>query len=162
MGTVSETGTGFTAALAAVALAAGGAAYHLADLTLGAAAGVVAVYVLHRVRVRVLRNGCWKARVVERLSGELGGTRATEPIVSRRFGPEAVALIEGAMEPSEVVSAMAAARRPGRPGFGQIALERGYLTKAEIRQLREAREEGRFLRDEVRHALRKLEEFARG
>lgn len=159
---MSETRTGFTVTLAAVALAAGGAAYHLGDLTLGAGAGVVAVYVLHRVRVRRLRSRCTEARVVERLTGELDGTRADEPIVSRRFGPEAVALIEGAMEPSEVVSAMTAARRAGGAGFGRVALEKGYLTEAEVRRLTEARKEGRFLRDEVRHALRKLEGFARG
>lgn len=157
-----ETGIGFTLALSAVALAAGWAAWELRDPTLGAGAGVVAIYVLHLVRVRRLRSTCEKARVLERLSAELDGTRSTEPVVTRRFGPAAVALIEGAMEPAQVVRAMIAGRRPGGPGFSQYVLDQGYLTGRELKQLMQTRKEGRFLAVQVRAAHRKVKEVMGG
>lgn len=157
-----DEGIGYTLALSGVALAAGGAAYQLGDLTLGAGAGVVTVYVLHLIRLREMRGRCRKKRVLERLTAELDCTVGTETIVTARFGPGTVALIEGIMEPREVLRAMVAARRPGGPSFGKYALEKGYVTKEQIKELMRSRKEGRFLSDEVRLARRKIQELTAG
>lgn len=157
-----QAGLGYTLALAAVAAGGGAVAYHLRDLTLATAAAVVAVYVLHLVGLRRLRGELRKARARERLAAELDGTLAEQTLVSRRFGLGAVALVEGAMGPAEVLRAMVASQGPGAPSFARYALEKGYLSEARLRTLLETRKEGRFLADQVRLARRKVREHEAG
>lgn len=155
-----EEGLGYTTALAAVALAAGAAAYHLRDVTLATGAAVVAAYVLHLFRLRRMRGLCREACVIERLVAELDGTVGSDTFVRRRFGLGAVALIEGLMGPREVLRTVLATRRSGGPTFAEYALDRGYLTSDEVKALMRTRKEGRFLVDQVRVARRKIQELS--
>lgn len=152
----------FTVALALVAAAAGWGAYELGDLTLGAGAGIVAVYALHLFSLRQARGRCRKQRILDRLSVELEGAVSSETIIMRRYTLAAVALIEGAMEVEEVVRTLAAASRRAGEAFGSCALEKGYLSAGEVKSLTETRREARFLTDQVRLARRKLLQFRQG
>lgn len=152
----------FTVALALVAAAAAWGAYELGDLALGAGAGVVAVYALHLISLRRVRDRCRNQRILDRLSAELEGTVAYETVVVRRFTLAAVALIEGVMDVEQVVRTLAAASRRPNDGFGACALEKGYLSAGEVKSLTETRRDARFLTDQVRLARRKLLQFRRG
>lgn len=155
---MSAASVGYPFALAAVAAAAGYAAYRLGDLTLAAGAGVVAAYTLHLLSLRRVRGRCQDVRRLDRLATELEGTVASETFVVRRFTPPTVALIEGMMDPGEVVRTLGAADDED-DGFGRRALEKGYLSEKEARALAAARREARFLTDQVRLARRKLRRY---
>ena len=131
----------------------------MGDLTLGTGAGVVAAYALHLLSLRRARGRCRRARILDRLVTELEGTVHSETVVVRRFSLATTALIEGAMEVEEVVRTLVSvARRPDQ-GFGERALEKGYLSAGEVKELTETRREARFLTDQVRVARRKLRQF---
>lgn len=149
----------FSIALVLVAGTAGYAAYELGDLTLGTGAGVVTAYALHLLSLRRVRGRCRRERILDRLTAELEGTVHSETLVVRRFSLAATALVEGAMEVEEIVRTLISAdRRPGQ-GFGDRALEKGYLSAGEVKELTATRREARFLTDQVRVARRKLRRF---
>lgn len=149
----------FNVLLVLVAGAAGYGAYHLGDLTLGTGAGVVAAYALHLLSLRSARGRCRRARILDRLTTELEGTVHSETVVVRRFSLATTALIEGAMEVEEIVRTLiSAASRPGE-GFGERALDAGYLSAGEVRELTETRREARFLTDQVRVARQKIRRY---
>lgn len=152
----------FSVALVLVAGTAGYAAYDLGDPTLGTGAGVVTAYALHLFSLRRAHGRCRRARILDRLTAELEGTVHSETVVVRRFSLAATALVEGAMEVEEILRTLiSAARRPGE-GFGARALEKGYLSAGEVKELTETRREARFLTDQVRVARRKLRQFRDG
>lgn len=151
----------YTLAVGAAALAAGYFAYRLGDLTLATAAGVVGAYALHLLSVRRLRRRFRDARILDRLHAQLEGTVADETLVIRRFPLATVALVEGAMDPGDVFRTLVATDGGSDAGFGDRAVEKGHLSRQELRALMETRREARFLTDQVRVARRKLETFRR-
>ena len=151
----------YTLAVGTAALAAGYLAYRLGDLTLATAAGVVGVYTLHLVSVRRLGRRFRDARILDRLSTQLDGTLADETLVIRRFPLSTVALVEGAMDPEDVFRTLVATDGGSEAAFGDRAVEKGHLSRQELRDLVETRREARFLTDQVRIARRKLEQFRR-
>lgn len=151
----------YTLAVGIASLAAGYLAYRLGDLGLAMAAGVLGAYTLHLLSLRRALGRCRNARILDRLSAELEGTVASETFIVRRFPLPTVALIEGVMEVKDVFKTLAATGRRSAGAFGEHAVEKGYLSREDLRALMEVRQEARFLTDQVRLARRKLEEFRR-
>ena len=151
----------YTLAVGAASLAAGYLAYRLGDLRLAMAAGVLGAYTLHLVSLRRTLGRCRNERILDRLAAELEGTVASETFIVRRFPLPTVALIEGVMEAGEVFKTLAATGRRSTTSFGEHAVEKGYLSREELRALMEIRQEGRFLTDQVRVARRKLQQYRR-
>lgn len=145
--------------LTVVGVASGVAAYRFRDLTLATGCAVVILYLLHLLRVRFLRSHYETMRIVERLEGELADGAASGTTVNRRLGLGTVALVEGAMEPEEICRSLRAERADAGTSFVGYARKKGYLDRAEITDLLEVQQKGRYLSDQLRAARHRVEEY---
>lgn len=161
MKTSFEESTLFVVLIGAVALGAGYVSYRLGDLSLATAAAAVGVYELHLLSLLQVRKRLRRRCVVERLAGELGGTHPSDSVVNRRLAAGPLAIVEGVMEPDQVVEALLAQEESDRVAFGQYATEKGYLSEDERKHLVQAHKEGSFLVDQIRTARHKVEEYRR-
>lgn len=172
--------------LGAVAAAAAGLAWYFENTSLGLAAAILGLYVLHLYSMQVMQRQ-WRAlQGLERLVGELeleepsggaegasgdGGsatsagagnpssTDGEEQSVHRDFGLGTVAIIKGMMSPRDVSEVMAEKRR--RPGltFGDHAVELGHLTETELENLVQVKHRGVYTAGEIRQARRRTREY---
>lgn len=173
--------------LGVVAVAAAGLAWFFENTSLGLAAAILGLYVLHLYSMQVMQRQ-WRAlQGLERLVGELGleeepageqegeiggGTGASdreagaaastageERTVHRDFGLGTVAIIKGMMSPRDVSEVMAEHRR--RPGltFGDHAVELGHLTETELEDLVQVKHRGVYEPGEIRQARRRIREY---
>ncbi len=164
--------------LAAVALVAGGLAVFSDNTSLGLAAAILGLYVLHLYSMRVMQRQ-WRAmQGLERLVGELGaggpdegegpddrgGREGSdgdegEETVRRDFGLGTVAIIKGMMSPRDVSEVMSQRRR--RPGltFGDHAVELGHLTETELEDLVQVKHRGVYTPGEIREARQRIREY---
>lgn len=139
--------------LGGVTVIAGGLAYFTDSASLGLAAAVLGLYVLHLHSIQVMQHQWRTLQGLERLVGEIGtsesdvGEKAPAPAgaegeaggeagtVHRDFGLETVAIVKGAMSPADVSEVMAEQRRRPDRTFGDHAIELGHLTERELEEL---------------------------
>jgi len=77
----------------------------------------------------------------------------------RRFALGTVAIIRNLLQPSEVEQILAEQRRYPRLRFGDIAVQLGLLSRAEIGELLEAQQEGVFTDEELIDTRLRLQAF---
>lgn len=173
--------------LGVVTLGAGGLAYFSGSASLGLAAAVLGLYVLHLHSIRVMARQWRSLQGLERLVGEIGtgdpdadavapagrtgGARAEGAgedgsgdgddagLVRRDFGLGTVAIVKGAMSPRDVSEVMAEQRRESGRTFGDLAVALGHLTGSELEELVQAKHRGRYRAGEVRDARRRIEAY---
>lgn len=171
--------------LAAVTVIAGGLAYFTDSASLGLAAAVLGLYVLHLHSIQVMQRQWRTLQGLERIVGEIGaaeadtGGEAPAPggpgeaagaegeageeagTVRRDFGLGTVAIVKGAMSPAEVSEVMAEQRRRPERTFGDHAIELGHLTERELEELVQVKHRGRYPAEEVRRARGRLRAYRR-
>lgn len=176
--------------LGTVALVAGGLAFFSDSASLGLAAAVVGLYVLHLYSIQVMQQQWKTLQGLERLVGEIGisepaaergppdrspgggeGSPTAErsgaaddgadDTVQREFGLGTVAIVKGAMSPEEVARVMAEERRdPGRT-FGDHAVRLGHLTETRLEDLLQVQRRGRYSTGAIREARRRIRAYRR-
>lgn len=168
--------------LGGAALAAGGLAVFFDNTSLGLAAAVLGLYVLHLYSMQEMQRQ-WRAlQGLERLVGELGHGEMSEEDLSlerrrtgsdreegggdesgrtvrRDFGLGTVAIIKGLMSPRDVSEVMSQQRN--RPGltFGDHAVELGHLTETQLEDLVQVKHEGVYTPEEIREAREKIQSY---
>lgn len=168
--------------LGGAALAAGGLAVFFDNTSLGLAAAVLGLYVLHLYSMQEMQRQ-WRAlQGLERLVGELGHGEMSEEALSlerrrtgsdreegggdesgrtvrRDFGLGTVAIIKGLMSPRDVSEVLAQLRN--RPGltFGDHAVELGHLTETQLEDLVQVKHEGVYTPEEIREAREKIQSY---
>lgn len=168
--------------LGGAALAAGGLAVFFDNTSLGLAAAVLGLYVLHLYSMQEMQRQ-WRAlQGLERLVGELGHGEMSEEDLSlerrrtgsdreegggdesgrtvrRDFGLGTVAIIKGLMSPRDVSEVLAQLRN--RPGltFGDHAVELGHLTETQLEDLVQVKHEGVYTPEEIREAREKIQSY---
>lgn len=168
--------------LGGAALAAGGFAVFLDNTSLGLAAAVLGLYVLHLYSMQEMQRQ-WRAlQGLERLVGELGhGEMSEEDLslerrqsgsdredggrdesgrtVQRDFGLGTVAIIKGLMSPRDVSDVLSQQRN--RPGltFGDHAVELGHLTETQLEDLVQVKHQGVYTPEEIREAREKIQSY---
>ncbi len=168
--------------LGGAALAAGGLAVFFDNTSLGLAAAVLGLYVLHLYSMQEMQRQ-WRAlQGLERLVGELGHGEMSEEDLSperrrtgsdreegggdesgrsvrRDFGLGTVAIIKGMMSPGDVSEVMSQQRN--RPGltFGDHAVELGHLTETQLEDLVQVKHEGVYTPEEIREAREKIQSY---
>lgn len=171
----------FVFILAGAALAAGGLAIFFDNTSLGLAAAVLGLYVLHLYSMQEMQRQ-WRAlQGLERLVGELGlgemseeggpkpersrrgGGRdegdEEERTVRRDFALGTVAIIKGMMSPRDVSDVMSQQRdRPGLT-FGDHAVELGHLTETQLEDLMQVKHRGVYTPEEIRVAREKIQSY---
>lgn len=81
--------------------------------------------------------------------------------VPRHFALGTVAIIRNAMQPGQVAQVLVEQRRQPKRQFGDLAVEMGFLGRAQLEDLLEAQQAGLFTDEEIREARQRLREFRR-
>lgn len=174
----------FVFILAGAALAAGGLAVFFDNTSLGLAAAVLGLYVLHLYSMQEMQRQ-WRAlQGLERLVGELGlGEISEEDLeprprraeegraeadeehgedgrtVRRDFGLGTVAIIKGMMSPRDVSEVMSQQRDRPELTFGDHAVELGHLTETQLEDLVQVKHRGVYTPEEIREAREKIQSY---
>ncbi len=101
----------------------------------------------------------------EPASGEAGGGGPTDvekyrnvPI-PRHFALGTVAIIKQTLTPAEVAQVLVEQRKRPRDKFGELAVEMGLLSQAELEELLVAQQQGLFTDEEIRQARGRIKSF---
>ena len=88
-------------------------------------------------------------------------TTGSDVVIPRRFAIGTVAIIRRALDPGQVARVLEEQRKFPKKRFGELAVERGFITEAKLDELLGVQKAGLFTKAEIQRARAALESYRR-